>query len=147
MMEPTNKLFRNAIGSIGRKLKMSQRRPRSPRELLLPPFYMRSLSMFRQIARPLVAGIAVVLWLTLAGTPAFAAYGHGVVHLGHNDTAYYGAANPHYWHGSYSYPSYRYTPYYGYGVYRYGGYGGAYVYRPYAYRSRGYRPWVGGGCR
>lgn len=102
--------------------------------------------MFRRIAIPLVAGIAVVLWLALAGTPVFAQHGHGVSHHGHHSTAhygYYGAGQPHYWHGSYSYPSYRYTPYYGYRAY---GYGGAYAYPPYAYRSWGYGPRVRGGC-
>jgi len=103
--------------------------------------------MFRRVAIPLAAGIAVVLWLALAGTPAFAAHGHGVVHQGHDHTAYYGAASPHYWHGSYSYPSFRYTPYYGYGVYGYGGYGGAYAYRPYAYSDWEYRPPVRRGFR
>ncbi len=100
--------------------------------------------MFRRIAIPLAAGVAVVLWLALASTPAFAQHGHGVS----NHATFHAAVHPHtsYWHGSYAYPSYRYTPYYDYGAYGYGGYGGAYPYRPYAYRSRGYGPRVRGGC-
>lgn len=103
--------------------------------------------MFRRIAMPMVAGIAVVLWLALAGTPAFAQPGHGISHHGHEHTIHYGMAYPRYWDGSFSYPSDRYTPYYGYGAYQYGGYGGAYAYRPYAYRSWRYGPRVEGGFR
>lgn len=102
--------------------------------------------MFRRIAIPLVAGVAVVLWLASARTSAFAQPGHFMSHLGHEHTNHYGAAYPPYWRGSFSYPSYDYTPYYGYGAYRHGGYGGVYAYRPYTYRSWGYRPWVGEGC-
>jgi len=102
--------------------------------------------MFRRIATPVVAGVAVVLWLALIGTPAFAQPGHGMSHLGHEHTYHYGMAYPRYWDSSFSYPSYGYTPYYGYGAYRYGGYARTYAYRPYAYRSWVYGRWGGRGC-
>lgn len=107
--------------------------------------------MFRRMAIPLIAGIAVVLWLALADTPAFAQHGHGVSHHGfYGDHAtFHGAVHPHafYGQGTYAYPSYNYAPYYGYGSYRYGVYGGTTSYRPYAYSDRGYRPPVRRGFR
>ena len=104
--------------------------------------------MFRRIAIPLVAGIAVVLWLALAGTPAFAQPGHGMSHYGHEHTNHYGAAYPPYWRGSFSYPSYHSTPYYSYDAFQYGKYGGTCVYWPDVYHSLGYGRgnWRGRGC-